>query len=105
MTVGYLQGDPADIVVTRDRDPLALIRLIAELLPQWQADALCAGEPVDWWFPAKGQSNATALEFCGRCPVREACLADALADVTLDHGVRGGMTSQARKARRRTGSA
>ena len=94
------RGDPQDIVVTRDRDPLALIRLLAELLPDWQSDALCAGERVDWWFPRLGERNTVALEFCGRCPVRQQCLDDARADPALDYGIRGGMSPAARKARR-----
>jgi WhiB family redox-sensing transcriptional regulator len=63
--------------------------------------AACAGEPVDGFFPEKGGSNRLALQICGRCPVRAECLDEALADPSLDHGIRGGMSANARKARRR----
>ena len=97
------RGDPADIVV--EFDPRASARAfadwIATLTPRWHRDALCREHPdLTLWFPAKGQPTRPALEICARCPVRAECLAEALADPELDHGVRGGMTARARTALR-----
>ena len=82
-----------------DRDALSLL---GYRRPPFWRDALCA-EPtyseVD--FHARGKAEqAAALQVCGRCLVREECLADALADPTL-LGIRGGTDEAARKAIRR----
>jgi WhiB family redox-sensing transcriptional regulator len=97
----YYRGDPGQLI---EATPTTLAELLAQLdrlRPEWHRDAACAGEPVDVFFPGLGQPNTLALQICGRCPVRIDCLDDALADPALDHGVRGGMTANARKARRR----
>ena len=51
------------------------------------------------------QSARPALELCGRCPLRGECLAEAMVDKSLDWGIRGSMTSAARKQARKTRSA
>jgi hypothetical protein len=94
------RGDPADIVVGVESNPLTLTFLI-RLIADWHPDALCAGEPAEVFFPGRGGSSRLAFELCGRCPVREICLAEALDDAALDFGVRGGLSANARKARRR----
>lgn len=100
------RGDPdpvPDRVISRDGISMRadLRRYLAALFPAWHRDAACAGSDLALFFPAKGGSNREALELCGMCSVREECLAEAMADEALDWGVRGGLTAQARKARRR----
>ena len=95
----FPRGDPLDHVAgeaTFDLD-----RLLRDLSPAWHADALCKEHDLELWFPTKGQRPQRALEICGRCAVRAECLAEALADPELDHGIRGGMTVAARKQRRK----
>ena len=78
---------------------------IAQRSPAWVDDAECRNISVDVFFPGPGQRAREALEICGRCPVRAECLSEAMDDETLDFGVRGGLTSAARKQRRKTLSA
>lgn len=67
----------------------------------WEAHAACLGEDPELWFPT-GYTTADnrrqvseAKTICGRCPVRELCLAAALrrenADASRD-GIYGGQT-------------
>jgi WhiB family redox-sensing transcriptional regulator len=56
------------------------------------------------FFPAKGEHGkaARAKQVCARCPVRAACLADAMA--TRDQfGIRGGLTPNERRLERLQG--
>jgi Transcription factor WhiB len=67
----------------------------------WWLQAACRGRPTSWWFPAKGDSFAFAVakSICRGCPVKAACLADALeqeADLGFPSGIRGGVTAQQR---------
>jgi hypothetical protein len=62
--------------------------------------AVCRSQPSAIFFPNRGQSNKLGLAACGPCPVRPECLAEAIAE-SLDHGIRGGMTGQARVAARK----
>lgn len=73
----------------------------------WQERAACAGADTVLFFDYRHETAALAL--CGRCPVRDACLAAALAEESdpvtgnplgrqMRHGVRGGLTSTARFA-------
>lgn len=62
----------------------------------WRAEAICAqvGDH-ELWYPTIGQSTTAAKRVCGGCPVRVACLDDALR--TGDrHGIRGGLTATER---------
>lgn len=66
--------------------------------PVWMADALCR-EPAYAevpFFPAKHQSAKAAQAVCGRCLVRDDCLAYAIAN-GIEHGVWGGLTIKARR--------
>ncbi|HUR13830.1 MAG TPA: WhiB family transcriptional regulator [Mycobacteriales bacterium] len=66
------------------------------LTRDWTAQALCnAGDP-DLLF-ARGAAQNLAKLVCRRCPVRTACLADAL-DHRVEYGVWGGMTERERRA-------
>lgn len=64
---------------------------------EWRKHAACLGADVDLFFPVgKGASSATAKRICLRCPVRQACLDDAI--VNNEEGVRGGMTEYQRRS-------
>ena len=63
----------------------------------WMADAACNGADPEVFFPELGQSAAAAKAICGVCPVRERCLADAMA-ADVRHGVWGGLSPNERLA-------
>ena len=72
----------------------------------WRPQAACRDEDPERWFPV-GSSGpvheaqvAAAKAVCRRCPVKAACLQDAL-DGGLDHGVFGGLDENERRAVRR----
>ena len=71
----------------------------------WRQRAACLDEDPELFFPI-GQAEpaqaqvAEAKLVCGRCEVREPCLAWAL-DMGLDHGVLGGKSDVERRALRR----
>ncbi len=62
----------------------------------WQDFAACRDRDVRLFFPADGQSSSLARAICRRCPVRDACLAEALADPAL-FGIWGGTTDEQRQ--------
>jgi hypothetical protein len=39
----------------------------------WIDSAACAGQPVDLFFPTKGEGYAAGKALCSRCPVLDAC--------------------------------
>jgi WhiB family redox-sensing transcriptional regulator len=62
----------------------------------WQERALCADYPVpDLWYPNTNDPHSPKWDapraICDTCPVRLACLADAL-EQGDDQGMRGGLT-------------
>jgi hypothetical protein len=68
----------------------------------WMADAACRGIDPDLFFPEKGESAFRAKAVCGRCRVRQACLAYALAN-NERFGVWGGLSERQRRRLRRAG--
>lgn len=68
--------------------------------PPWMRFAACQGVSPETFFPARGEPSAAAVAFCGRCPVRVACLEYALADSSLQ-GVWAGTSERARRRLRR----
>jgi WhiB family redox-sensing transcriptional regulator len=56
----------------------------------WQARALCAQVDPELWFPEAGNTSTYAKRICQRCPVRDQCLAAALAQHE-QHGIWGGL--------------
>jgi hypothetical protein len=69
----------------------------------WQARAACAGTDPDMWDPADRKESDACKAICSRCPVREACLEDALraeggASDSYRTGVRGGKSPDERYA-------
>ena len=76
----------------------------------WQERGACRDMDTDWWFPAEEQStrntpltadNRAAIAICWEaCPVRESCLAFAVALGPSTHGIFGGLTPGQRRRRR-----
>lgn len=95
----HWRGDPA-LIITAEADADHLARRLRRLAPAWTAEAACRGVDTDVFFPPRGGSNVEALTICGRCPARQPCLDEALADPDLDHGIRGGQTAKARRLTR-----
>ncbi|CAM5335229.1 WhiB family transcriptional regulator [Streptomyces abikoensis] len=58
--------------------------------------AACAGEEPELFFQGDPGAVALAKRICGRCPVREACLARAIANGET-YGVFGGLTADERQ--------
>lgn len=67
--------------------------------PAWQADASCRStnaELVELFFSDNVRDQARAKRICEFCPVRQACLDDALT-TGQPAGVWGGMTELERR--------
>jgi WhiB family redox-sensing transcriptional regulator len=72
----------------------------------WDRQASCRTVDTAVFFPSSGESYAPAKAICSRCPVRVACLEDALAwEATARlgsrHGMAGGTTPAERTRMRR----
>lgn len=76
-------------------------------MSDWRDLAECKGMNTDDWYPERGshpQAVRALIAICNACPVRPACLTDAINTHDIDYGVRGGMSVNARQreyARRR----
>jgi WhiB family transcriptional regulator, redox-sensing transcriptional regulator len=68
---------------------------VTETMP-WAVDAACAKTPPDTLF-VRGAAQRPARELCFTCPVRMACLVEALGSET-EFGIWGGMTERERRA-------
>lgn len=62
--------------------------------------ALCSQMDPELWFPEPWEDETPAKLTCGRCPVREACLAHAL-DANEEYGIWGGLLPEERREMRR----
>jgi WhiB family redox-sensing transcriptional regulator len=76
-------------------------------LRDWASKAACRGRDLELFFGVEGERGdarnireTEAKQICLRCPVREACLEDAMAHHDR-HGVFGGMTADERADARR----
>jgi WhiB family redox-sensing transcriptional regulator len=74
----------------------------------WRSRSACLDEDPELFFPIGTTGPAAhqveeAKVVCGRCTVREACLAWAL-DERQEHGVWGGLDEDERRALRRRGT-
>jgi WhiB family redox-sensing transcriptional regulator len=98
--VADYRGDPGDLIEALDLEPRQVLARFLGAVPSWQRDALCREYPLALWFPSKGQTTHRAVAICRRCLVRAECLAEALADESLDHGIRAGYTTRERQALR-----
>lgn len=73
------------------------------MFQEWHKKALCAEIEGDLWFPEAGgmsKEHALAIEICSRCPVKEDCLAEALAN-NIQYGVWGGLSPVERNSLRK----
>lgn len=68
----------------------------------WQDRAACRTHPATWWDTDHGDKHLTdAIAICATCPVRNACLADAMrhegrASARNRAGIWGGTTPEQR---------
>jgi WhiB family redox-sensing transcriptional regulator len=73
---------------------------------RWRSRAACRDVDPELFFPV-GKSGPALLQIaeakavCRRCPVRDACLADALE--RIPDGIAGGLTEDERRTLHRTG--
>jgi WhiB family redox-sensing transcriptional regulator len=89
--------DPTEIGTVRQD----VLDWLNSLRPPWHAQAACRGEPTVVFFPDNSDSRTDGARIRAACPVRAECLDEALADPTLDYGIRAGMAATARRAHRR----
>lgn len=61
----------------------------------WRQDAACRGADLSVFFPDPGVPPIAAAAVCHACPVRAACLEEALRLKDV-HGFRGGTTGEER---------
>lgn len=102
---GWLRGDPGEHIAGSGDLLAALLDTLKRSRPAWHGEAACRGSSLD--FTARERDRTTisaALQLCGRCPVRLACLDWAL-DIGDEAAVLGGTTPSARRrlARQRNG--
>ena len=95
------RSNPADLIAADDEARERVDALLAPLRSSWTSAAACLDVALDVFFPGPGHRNDAALAVCGRCPVRQQCLDEAIADPDLDFGVRGGADVAARQLMRR----
>jgi WhiB family transcriptional regulator, redox-sensing transcriptional regulator len=71
---------------------------LSELLgrPGWMEQGACRSEDRSAFFPLLGGNAAKARALCSACPVRQQCLAYAMADAEIA-GVWGGTTERERR--------
>lgn len=77
----------------------------ADRVSDWRDEAECRAYDSELWFPTSSASEAydAPREICGVCPVRQACLDDALnTERGYRYGMRGGKTPKQRQRTRKT---
>lgn len=81
-------------------DPLVEVDFDDDGPESWRAEALCATTDPELFFLDNGSSYQAARRLCVSCPVREACLEDAMTfEASLAgrrYGMFGGTTPQQR---------
>ena len=68
--------------------------------PAWMRRSACRGRSIEEFFPTPGADTEAARAVCAHCPVREECLAFALADRAMQ-GIWGGTDEAERRVLRR----
>lgn len=63
----------------------------------WTHQAACAETDPHMWFPDGWHEAPEAIRICHTCPVKDACLADALRAGELTDGIRGGLYPSERR--------
>lgn len=113
MTAAIRRGRPgADVFAFEpgSRVPLDIADLEAELREigvasasedaNWQERGTCKEVDPEIFFPEKGGSTREAKAVCQRCPVRDACLEEALASDER-FGIWGGFSERERRRMKR----
>lgn len=73
-------------------------REIAWANQRWRLESLCAQVDQDLFLRDDPTVSLKSLRaICGRCPVRNNCLDDAIDTGELYYGIRGGMTPAERR--------
>ena len=75
------------------------VAVLTEAEP-WRADAACAGQGTDLWFPERGAPSEPAKAVCAGCPVQLDC-ADFARRHHIQVGVWGGQSGRERRTRKR----
>lgn len=78
------------VISFSDWEIAQFISMLQRQRPPWVHDALCIGEPQEFFFPGQGQAAymQRGLDICKRCPVRRECFTFALENKD-DQGVWG----------------
>ncbi len=72
-------------------------------VPTWRDIALCREVDPELFFVAPGGNPRPAKRICAACPVRTACLDEALSyPGEQDYGIRGGLSRDQRVVLRRS---
>ena len=66
----------------------------------WMVDGLCREVGGDLWFPERGGETKQAMAVCGRCPVKDVCLAYAIKNNETE-GIWGGVSANKRRKTKR----
>lgn len=83
---------------------MTLLAFIHGLTTNWRTRAACRGYGDDMFPDNNPAAIAHARQICAPCPVREQCLADAMAtegtaSARNRYGIRAGLTGGQRRAR------
>lgn len=79
--------------MTEQDDDMLDLEQLAPRGDQWREHAACKGKPTEWWVPDVAVTiDPRARAICATCPVRDACLADALDANFLVVGLWGGVS-------------
>src|SRR4051794_22632321 len=81
----------------RPRPASAVLLVPTASTVAWLDQAACAAADPEIFFPASGEPDAGAKQYCASCPVRDACREYALA-AGEEHGVWGGLNEAERRA-------
>jgi WhiB family transcriptional regulator, redox-sensing transcriptional regulator len=79
---------------------LVLARMISAAAQPWTGQALCAQADPDAFFSESRRQIRMAKDICGRCPVRQPCLDQAMS-TREEAGVWGGLDDGERSRLRR----
>lgn len=66
-------------------------------MTDWRDQAACRDTDREAFFPGKCGNGAAAKLICSTCPVRAACLEDAIQSGDTYAGIRGGMAAEDRR--------
>lgn len=73
--------------------------MILEQREPWMDQGACVGQPMDPWFPERGEPVLHAKRVCSTCPSQQQCLDYALTR-NISHGIWGGTSERERRKMR-----